>query len=190
MARYGILTSGGDCPGLERGYPRHGVAGTAVHGQEFVRIPRRLPRPRARRTSSCSPARRCAYILQNGGTILRTSRYGPYEETVGQTFIRKVLKNSEIEGVIAVGGDGTMAAAVTATADGIPMVGVLRPSTTTWRPHRLHLRFLHRGRDRHGGRRPAADHRRLAQCLHGPGGDGRHAGWIAMYAGVAAGAHA
>ena len=93
MARYGILTSGGDCPGLNaviRGtvLPGHGGARPGVR-----RIPRRLPRPRARRHQAAHPL--------GGARHLQERRHHPADQPLralrGGRWARrhqKVQKNS------------------------------------------------------------------------------------------------
>lgn len=189
MARYGILTSGGDCPGLNAVIRGTVLQGTAVHGQEFVGF---LDGYRGLVHGDIKLLTRSAVrgISKNGGTILRTSRHGPYEEDGGPDVIKKVLEELEVEGVIAVGGDGTMAAAARLLRDGIPMVGVPKTidndldATDFTFGFSTAVEIATEAADR---LRTTGDSHMRCMVLEVMG---RHAGWIAMYAGVAAGAHA
>lgn len=190
MARYGILTSGGDCPGLNAVIRGTVLQGSAVHNQQFVGFRdgykglvygdiKLLTRSAVRG------------ISKEGGTILGTSRFGPYQEPDGGSdAIKKVLEDLEIEGVIAIGGDGTMAAANRLLNDGIPMVGVPKTidndleATDYTFGFSTAVEIATESADR---LRTTGDSHMRCMVLEVMG---RHAGWIALYAGIAAGAHA
>ncbi|WP_026918260.1 ATP-dependent 6-phosphofructokinase [Gordonia shandongensis] len=190
MARYGILTSGGDCPGLNAVIRGTVLQGQTVHGQEFVGFRdgffglvhgdvRTLDRPVVRG------------ISQQGGTILGTSRYGPYTEPDGGAQnITAVLDRLAIDGVIAVGGDGTMAAANRLMNDGVPVVGVPKTIDNDLRATDYTFGFntaVEIATEAVDRLRTTGNSHTRCMVLEVMG---RHAGWIAMYAGVAAGAHA
>ncbi|MGB3696654.1 MAG: ATP-dependent 6-phosphofructokinase [Gordonia sp. (in: high G+C Gram-positive bacteria)] len=190
MARFGILTSGGDCPGLNAVIRGAVLQGTTVHGQDFVGFKdgfRGLVHADAIELDR-SVVRG---ISQQGGTILGTSRYGPYTEPDGgPENITRSLERLEVEAVIAIGGDGTMAAANRLYGDGIPVVGVpktidndLQATDYTF-GFNTAVEIATEAADRL--RTTGNSHKRcmVLEVM------GRHAGWIAMYAGVAAGAHA
>lgn len=125
--RFGILTSGGDCPPGLNAVIRGAVlkGGETVYGHEFVGFKdgwaglvygdiMELNRSTVRGLSN------------QGGTILGgTSRFGPYTEPDGgPDNIKKVLRNLGIDGVIAIGGEGTASASKRLFDDGINIVGV------------------------------------------------------------------
>ncbi|GED98382.1 ATP-dependent 6-phosphofructokinase [Gordonia crocea] len=191
MARYGILTSGGDCPGLNaviRGIVLDSDSGHAdfdyvgfrdgfwglVYG-ETITLDRQAVRG----------------ISKEGGTILGTSRFGPYTEPDGgPENIKKTLERIGVDGVIAIGGDGTMAAAARLFGDGIPTVGVPKTidndlaATDYTFGFNTAVEIATEAVDRL--RTTGNSHKRcmVLEVM------GRHAGWIALYSGMAGGAHA
>ena len=190
MARYGILTSGGDCPGLNAVIRGAVLEGNAVHGQQFVGF---LGGYRGLVYNEIKLLTRSAVrgISGRGGTILGTSRVGPYvEPDGGPDAIKAVLEDLEIDGVVAIGGDGTMAAANRLLGDGIPMVGVPKTidndlaATDYTFGFSTAVEIATEAADR---LRTTGDSHMRCMVLEVMG---RHAGWIAMYAGIASGAHA
>lgn len=188
--RYGILTSGGDCPGLNAVIRGAVLKGETVYGQEFVGFRDgwyglvygdivELSRTRVRGLS------------HEGGTILGTSRFGPYSEPDGGAEnIKKVLNNLEIDGVIAIGGDGTAAASQRLYEDGINIVGVPKTidndiaATDYTFGFNTAVEIATESIDRL--RTTGNSHKRcmVLEVM------GRHAGWIALHSGIAGGAHA
>ncbi|GAA4745984.1 ATP-dependent 6-phosphofructokinase [Gordonia alkaliphila] len=189
MARYGILTSGGDCPGLNAVIRGTVLQGSTVHGQEFVGF---RDGYRGLVYGDIRPLNRLAVrgISRNGGTVLGTSRFGPYSEPDGgPENIKKVLERLDIDGVIAIGGDGTMAAANRLYEDGIPMVGVPKTIDNDLEATDYTFGFstaVEIATDAADRLRTTGDSHQRCMVLEVMG---RHAGWIAIYAGVAAGAH-
>jgi ATP-dependent phosphofructokinase / diphosphate-dependent phosphofructokinase len=123
MARFGLLTGGGDCPGLnavlravvrkgikENGHSfvgfRHGWAG-AISG-DHVELDRDSTRG----------------ILHRGGTILGTSRTNPYKDEGGAEKVRENLQRLEVDALIPIGGEDTLGVANRLTEEGVPCVGV------------------------------------------------------------------
>ncbi|GEE03611.1 ATP-dependent 6-phosphofructokinase [Gordonia spumicola] len=190
MGRFGILTSGGDCPGLNAVIRGTVLQGETLHDQEFVGYLRgyrglvygdvmSLDRGVVRGISS------------QGGTILGTSRFGPYTEPDGTPDnIKSHMRRLGVDGVIAIGGDGTMAAANRLYEDGIPVVGVPKTidndleATDYTFGFNTAVEIATEAVDRL--RTTGNSHKRcmVLEVM------GRHAGWIAMFAGTAGGAHA
>ena len=121
--RFGILTGGGDCPGLNAvlravvrratvGYGdtivgfRDGWQGVMDDVWEELTIDR------------------CRGILPRGGTILGTSRVTPYQVDGGLEAAKATFDRHGLDGMIVVGGNGSLANAHDLVADGIPCVGV------------------------------------------------------------------
>ena len=130
-------------------------------------------------------------LSNQGGTILGTSRFGPYTEPDGgPENIKKVLKNLEIDGVIAIGGDGTASAAKRLHGDGINIVGVPKTidndidATDYTFGFNTAVEIATEAIDRL--RTTGNSHKRcmVLEVM------GRHAGWIALHSGIAGGAHA
>jgi ATP-dependent phosphofructokinase / diphosphate-dependent phosphofructokinase len=187
--KIGILTSGGDCPGLNAVIRGAVLKGIAIHGHEFVGfldgwrgvvegdiidIPRTMVRG----------------IAKQGGTILGTSRTNPFENGGGPEVIKAHMDRLGIDAIIAIGGEGTLAAAKRLTDAGLKIVGV--PKTVDNDLDATDYTFgfdtavniameaidrLHTTADSH--------HRVLIVEVMG-----RHAGWIAFHAGLAGGANA
>ncbi|MGC4960182.1 6-phosphofructokinase [Gordonia sp. DT101] len=188
--RFGILTSGGDCPGLNAVIRGAVLKGETVYGHEFVGFKDgwyglvygdiiELDRTRVRGLS------------HEGGTILGTSRFGPYQEPDGgPEAIKKVLKNLGIDGVIAIGGEGTASASKRLYEDGVNIVGVPKTidndldATDYTFGFNTAVEIATEAIDRL--RTTGNSHKRcmVLEVM------GRHAGWIALYSGIAGGAHA
>jgi len=123
MSIYGVLTGGGDCPGLNaaiRAVTRrlmaddHDVVGirNGWHGLVDDSI---MPLTR----------RAVAGILPRGGTILGTSGYNPFREESGVRALLETTSALKIDGVVAIGGEGTLIAARRLYDEhGYPVVGV------------------------------------------------------------------
>ena len=188
MARFGILTGGGDCPGLNaviRGVVR---AGVNRHGHHIIGFRYGWAGILEANTVELTP-QNTAGILHRGGTILGTSRTNPYRDGAdGTALVREVLDREGIDGLIPIGGEDTLGVAGRLSADGVPVVGVpktidndLAGTDVTFGFHtavqiatdaidRLHT--------------TAESHNRVivVEVM------GRHAGWIATYSGIAGGA--
>jgi ATP-dependent phosphofructokinase / diphosphate-dependent phosphofructokinase len=190
MARIGVLTGGGDCPGLNaviRAVVRKGVN---VHGHEFFGFTYGwagvLNNEGVELTTDSTRG-----ILHRGGTILGTSRTNPFKQDgPGVEGVRKGLEAQGIDVLIPIGGEDTLGVAGKLSEAGIPVVGV--PKTidndlagtdftfgfqtavqiATDAIDRLHT--------------TAESHNRVivVEVM------GRHAGWIAAYSGLAGGADA
>jgi phosphofructokinase-like protein len=188
MARFGILTGGGDCPGLNaviRGVVR---AGVNRHGHHIIGFRYGWAGILEANTVELTP-QNTAGILHRGGTILGTSRTNPYRDDAdGTALVCEVLEREGIDGLIPIGGEDTLGVAGRLSADGVPVVGVpktidndLAGTDVTFGFHtavqiatdaidRLHT--------------TAESHNRVivVEVM------GRHAGWIAAYSGIAGGA--
>ncbi|HSL66653.1 MAG TPA: ATP-dependent 6-phosphofructokinase [Actinomycetota bacterium] len=187
MARIGILNGGGDCPGLNaaiRAVVRKGVEhyGDAIIG--FRNGYRGLLEGSAVDLTPES----VRGILHRGGTILGTSRADPFRVDGGLDLLRGTMATSRLDGLIVIGGEGTLSTAAKLSAEGFPVVGV--PKTidndlagtdytfgfdtavqiATDAIDRLHT--------------TAESHNRvmLLEVM------GRQSGWIALHAGLAGGA--
>ena len=170
--KIGILTSGGDCPGLNAVIRGVVLKGTTTYDLEFVGI---RDGWRGVVDADFFPLTRHEIkgLSKVGGTILGTSRTNPYEgPRGGAENIAKTLYGHRIDGIIAIGGEGTLAAAERLDKDGHQRRG--RAEDDRQRPagDRLLVRLRHRRQHRHRRHGPAAHHRRLAPALHGRRGHG------------------
>src|SRR5712671_2754141 len=187
--RIGVLTGGGDCPGLNaviRAIVRKGVG---EYGHEFVgyRDGWRGPLERDSRPLGVPEVRG---ILPRGGTILGSSRTNPFKEDGGPERIAENMAAAEVDGLIAIGGEDTLGAASKLHEEaGIRVVGVPKTIDNDLGATDYTFGFdtavniameaidrLHTTADSH--------HRVLIVEVMG-----RHAGWIAFHAGLAGGAN-
>ncbi len=187
--RIGILTGGGDCPGLNAAIRAIVRTSIDTYGSTVVGFHdgwRGLLENSRREMVSGARVDR---ILARGGTILGTARVHPDRLTAGLTTIKQTLADNRIDALIPIGGEGTLTAAAWLADEGVPVVGVPKTidndiggtdytfgfdtavSIATDALDRLHT--------------TAESHRRvmLVEVM------GRHAGWIALHSGMATGAH-
>jgi len=121
--RIGILTGGGDCPGLNA-VLRAAVRAVSVdHGGEVIGF---RDGWRGVLDDVWEPLTidRCRGILPRGGTILGTSRDQPYTREDGVQRVRDAIARHRLDAIVAIGGDGTMGVTNDLDRDGIPVVGV------------------------------------------------------------------
>ena len=187
--RVGVLTGGGDCPGLNaviRAIVRKGVQ---EYGYDFTGFRDGWRGPLEGRTVPLSiPAVRG--ILPRGGTILGSSRTNPLKTEHGVSRIRENLATYEIDSLITIGGEDTLGVAATLSGEyGIKCVGV--PKTIDNDLSATDYTF---GFDTAVGiateaidrlHTTAESHMRVlvVEVM------GRHAGWIALHSGLAGGAN-
>jgi ATP-dependent phosphofructokinase / diphosphate-dependent phosphofructokinase len=184
--KIGVLTSGGDCPGLNAVI--RAIARKADQfGYETIGI---MNGWKGIFDESYKPLtlQNVAGIINRGGTILGTSRFSPFEQKGGKDILLHKISREGFDAIISIGGDGSMHIAQLANDAGINVVGV--PKTidndisgtdytfgfdtavgiATEAIDRLHT--------------TAESHHRIMilEVM------GRHAGWIALYSGIAGGA--
>ncbi|WP_404432152.1 ATP-dependent 6-phosphofructokinase [Microbacterium lacus] len=188
--KIGILTSGGDCPGLNAVIRGVVLKGTTAYDLEFVGI---RDGWRGVVDGDFFPLTRHEVkgLSKVGGTILGTSRTNPYEGSRGGAEnIAKTLYGHRLDGIIAIGGEGTLAAADRLSKDGINVVGVPKTIDNDLRATDYSFGFdtaVNIASEAMDRLRTTGDsHQRcmVAEVM------GRHVGWIALHAGIAAGAHA
>src|SRR6476661_621457 len=121
--RIGVLTSGGDAPGMNaavRAVVRTGI----YHGLEVYGIMRGyqgLTEDDVYKMES----RSVANIIQRGGTILKTARCKEFYEPEGRAKAYETLKNHAIDGLVVIGGDGSFQGAVKFSQEfDIPVIGL------------------------------------------------------------------
>jgi 6-phosphofructokinase 1 len=120
--RIGILTSGGDCPGMNAAI-RAAVRTAIYNGIEvygFVKgykgILENIFYPLY--------ARSVSGILQKGGTIIQTARCPEFLDEKNQMKAAQNLKNLEIDAMVIIGGEGSLKGALALEKQGIPCVGI------------------------------------------------------------------
>jgi 6-phosphofructokinase 1 len=123
MGVVGILTGGGDCPGLNAAI-RATVRGLVAHDNDAVGI---RDGWRGLVEGSLVPLTRHAVagVLPRGGTILGTSGFDPFREERGVETLLERCARLELQGVVAIGGEGTLGIARRLHAEhAFPVVGV------------------------------------------------------------------
>ena len=123
MRKIGILTSGGDAPGMNACI-RAVVRSALKHNVEVIGI-RRGYEGLMKRDSVKLDSRLVDNILQQGGTFLETSRCERMKTAEGRERAIQFLRSEGIEGLITIGGDGTFRGALALSKEGqIKVIGV------------------------------------------------------------------
>ncbi|WP_165985219.1 6-phosphofructokinase [Streptomyces sp. YIM 98790] len=187
--RIGVLTSGGDCPGLNaviRSMVHRAVAG---HGDEVIGF-RDGWRGLLDGDHLKLDLDAVSGILARGGTILGASRVRPDRLPDGAERVGSRLAEHGLDAVVAIGGEGTLTAARLMADRGLPLIGV--PKTID---NDIALTDVTFGFDTAVSvatqaldrlKTTAESHQRIliVEVM------GRRTGWIALHCGMAAGAHA
>lgn len=185
--KVGILTGGGDCPGLNAVIRAVVRKGERVHGDRFVgfldgwrgvieqrHVPLNIERLRG--------------TLPRGGTIIGTSRANPFNLDGGFERCQTTLDELSIDAVVSIGGEGTMGITREMAAAGIPVVGVPKtidndiPATEVTFGFHTAVQIATEAIDRLHTTAESHDRVMVVEVM------GRHAGHIALYAGIAGGA--
>ena len=184
--RIGILTGGGDCPGLNpvirasvrtgfrEGYPMIGIR----NGWKGL----------VENDTLLLDSNAVSGIVHRGGTILGTSRTNPYKDPAALEKAKQNFKKMGLDALIAIGGEDTLGVANKFFKDGFPVIGVPKTIDNDLSGTDVTFGFdtavnvameaidrLHT---------TAESHRRImvVEVM------GRHAGWIAVHSGLAGGA--
>lgn len=121
--RIGVLTSGGDCPGLNAVIRALVRKVDRVHGGTVIGF-RDAWRGVLDGDHQMLDVDACRGILPRGGTILGTSRIQPYQFDDGVERVRSAIQEHRLDGFVVVGGNGSMRAALDLQRDGVPCIGV------------------------------------------------------------------
>ncbi|HUZ28555.1 MAG TPA: 6-phosphofructokinase [Solirubrobacteraceae bacterium] len=185
--RIGMLTGGGDCPGLNaviRAVVRKGID---VYGDQLIGF-RDGWRGVLEGEFDELTIESTRGILPRGGTILGSSRTNPFKREDGLDLVRETLSDFRIDGLVAIGGEDTLGVANRLQGEGVDVIGVPKTidndlggtdvtfgfdtalSVATDAIDRLHT--------------TAESHHRIlvVEVM------GRTAGWIALHSGLAGGA--
>jgi 6-phosphofructokinase 1 len=186
--RVGVLTGGGDCPGLNaviRAVVRKGVK---THGFDFVGYRDGWKGPLEGLSMELG-VQQCRGILPRGGTILGSSRTNPFALEGGVEQIKANLERDGVDALVAIGGEDTLGVATRLADLGVQVVGVPKTIDNDLSGTDFTFGFdtavniateaidrLHTTAESH--------HRVLVVEVMG-----RHAGWIALHSGIAGGAN-
>jgi len=121
--KIGVLTGGGDCPGLNAVIRAVVRKGTFHYEDEFVGFMEGWRGLLEDKTMELDLAT-VGGILPRGGTILRTSRTNPAKREDGLERCAETLKKHGCEALIAIGGDDTLSVAKKLFDNGLKVVGV------------------------------------------------------------------
>ncbi len=121
--RVGVLTGGGDCPGLNAVIRAVVRKGEREYGHEVLGFRDGWSGLLDDQTMPLTVAA-CRGILPRGGTILGTSRTQPYMTEDGVDRVKATLARHEVDALIVIGGEGTLAAANRIHQDGVALVCV------------------------------------------------------------------
>ncbi|MFH1772333.1 MAG: ATP-dependent 6-phosphofructokinase [Candidatus Omnitrophota bacterium] len=182
----GILTGGGDCPGLNpviRAISRKAIQDGSVvtgikHGWKGL----------LEKEVISLDLQSVSGILHRGGTILGTSRTNPFKKENGVDTVKKNFKELNLDALIVIGGEDTLGVATKLSKEGLKVVGVPKTIDNDLGGTDFTFGFdtavnivmdcidrLHTTAESH-------DRVIVVEVM------GRHAGWIATYAGIAGGA--
>jgi 6-phosphofructokinase 1 len=186
--RVGILTGGGDCPGLNAVIRAIVRKGERFHGDELLGFLDAWDGVRERRTIPLT-IETMRGTLPRGGTVLGTRRGSPYDTPHGVDEVKATLADLGLDAIIVIGGNGSLSVACKLHHEhALPIVGVPKTIdndivgtdmtfgfTTAVQIATDAIDRLHTTAESH-------DRVMVVEVM------GRHSGWIATFAGIAGGA--
>jgi 6-phosphofructokinase 1 len=189
VRRIGLLTGGGDCSGLNAAI--RAVVRRAEKDNISVYGFRNGWKGVLEQETEVLDLRSTRGLLHRGGTALGTSRVSPYYETDGVQGVKDAMEVHRLDGLVVIGGEGTLSASLRLHRDeGIPILGIPKTIDNDVSETDLSIGFLTAVRvaseaaDRLHSTAESHDRVQVLEVM------GRHAGWIATYAGIAGGADA
>src|SRR5271170_7819873 len=190
MARVGLLTGGGDCPGLNAAIRAVVRRGLVDEEHSFVGFRDGWAGVLENDALELG-LESTAGILPRGGTILGTSRTNPFAAgRDGVSEIRRTLRERSVDALIPIGGEDTLGAALRLHGEGIPIVGVAKTidndlaGTEVTFGFQTAVQIVTDAIDRLHTTAESHNRVMVIEVM------GRHAGWIATHAGIAGGADA
>ncbi len=189
IRRIGLLTGGGDCSGLNAAI--RAVVRRAEQDNVTVYGFRNGWKGVLDQETEVLDLMATRGLLHRGGTSLGTSRVSPYYEPDGVRGVTDAMEVHRLDGLIVIGGEGTLSASLRLYRDeGVPIVGIPKTIDNDVAETDLSIGFLTAVRvaseaaDRLHSTAESHDRVMVLEVM------GRHAGWIATYAGIAGGADA
>lgn len=186
--RVGVLTGGGDCPGLNAVIRAIVRIAENRFGDEVIGFRDAWDGVRNRDTMALD-IETMRGSLPRGGTVLGTRRGSPYDWPEGPSHVNEILGEFAMDALIVIGGNGSLAVAHELHRDhGVPVVGVpktidndVEGTEVTFGFHTA-VQIATDAIDRLHTTAESHDRVILVEVM------GRHTGWIATYAGIAGGA--
>ena len=186
--RVGLLTGGGDCPGLNAAI-RAIVRTAELSGDDIIGFRHGWRGFVDGEVEPLAPARTKG-ILQRGGTILGTARYHPDEHEGGASAVLATIERTQLDAVIVLGGDGTLGSSHRLSQIGAPVVGIPKTIDNDVMGTQRCIGFdtavatAAEAIDRVHTTGESHDRLMVVEVM------GRTTGWLAICAGIAAGADA
>ncbi len=186
--RIGLLTGGGDCPGLNAAIRAIVKRGTSEHGCSIVGFHNGW---RGVIEGDATPMTRndVSGILVAGGTMLGTDRCHPNKVPGGMDAVKDTFENEKLTGFICIGGDGTLkAAGKVSKALDVPVIGIPKTidndvvGTDASIGYDTAVMIATEAIDRLHSTAESHNRVMVVELM------GRHSGWIAVTAGIAGGA--
>ena len=187
MKTAGILTGGGDAPGLNA-VIRAVVRGLVPRDWRVLGIRHGWRGMIEGDTVPLQPKDTEEWILR-GGTVLGTSRTNPYKKEEDVRRVRENFRSLALDALVALGGEDTLGVAAKLAEEGFPVVGVPKTidndlsGTDTTFGFDTAVAIATEAIDRLRTTAQSHDRVLVIEVM------GRHAGWIALHAGLAGGAH-
>jgi ATP-dependent phosphofructokinase / diphosphate-dependent phosphofructokinase len=183
-----VLTGGGDCPGLNAVIRAIVRKGETVYGDEILGFMDAWEGVMTRVTMPLD-VRSLRGMLPRGGTLLGTRRGSPFEHPEGLSLVKATFEEMGLDALIVVGGNGSLTVAHMLWEQlGLPIVGVpktidndIEGTQVTFGFHTA-VQIATDAIDRLHTTAESHDRVMVVEVM------GRHAGWIATYAGIAGGA--
>jgi phosphofructokinase-like protein len=185
--RVGVLTGGGDCPGLNAVIRAVVRKGEGLYGHNLIGF-RHGWRGVVEAETVDLTTSSTRGILPRGGTILGSSRTNPFKSDDGVERVLDTLRRERIDALIAIGGEDTLGVAAKLGPEGVKVVGVPKTIDNDLSATEVTFGFdtavqiatdaidrLHTTAESH-------DRVMVVEVM------GRHAGWIAVHSGMAGGA--
>jgi 6-phosphofructokinase 1 len=186
--RVGVLTGGGDCPGLNAVIRAIVRQGERIHGDEVIGFLDAWDGVRARKTMPLT-VETMRGTLPRGGTVLGTKRGSPFDTESGVDEVAATIADLGLDSIIVVGGNGSLTVACKLHEEhGMPIVGVPKTidndivgTDVTFGFHTA-VQIATDAIDRLHTTAESHDRVMVVEVM------GRHSGWIATHAGIAGGA--
>ena len=186
--RVGVLTGGGDCPGLNAVLRAIVRKGERVFGDEIVGFHDAWDGVMERRTMPLT-VESMRGMLPRGGTVLGTRRGSPFDHADGVDMVEATMSDMGIDALIVVGGNGSLSVACKLFQErGIPIIGVPKTidndieGTEATFGFNTAVQIATDAIDRLHTTAESHDRVMVVEVM------GRHSGWIATHAGIAGGA--